>query len=42
MTLAIGVAILDCIWLVAFHPESAGLILALNLMVVVVGHVGAD
>jgi len=40
MTLAIGVAILDCIWLVAFHPESAGLILALNLMVVVVAAAG--
>ncbi len=33
MILATGVAVLDCIWLVAFHVDAAGLILALNVAI---------
>ncbi len=40
MVLAIGVAVLDCIWLVAFHIDAAGLILALNVMIAVVAAAG--
>jgi diguanylate cyclase (GGDEF)-like protein len=40
MILAIGVAILDCIWLVGFHVEAAGLILALNVTIAVVAAAG--
>jgi diguanylate cyclase (GGDEF)-like protein len=40
MVLAIGVAVLDCIWLVTFHLEAAGLVLALNLTIAVVAAVG--
>ena len=40
MIIAIGVAILDCIWLVAFHPDAAGPILGLNGTIAVVAGVG--
>ena len=40
MILAIGVSVLDCIWLVAFHSDAAGLILAFNVMVAVVATAG--
>jgi diguanylate cyclase (GGDEF)-like protein len=40
MILAIGVAVLDCIWLVTFHFEAAGLVLALNVAVAVVAAAG--
>jgi diguanylate cyclase (GGDEF)-like protein len=40
MILAIGVAGLDCIWLVAFHFDAAGLILALNVTIAVVAAAG--
>ena len=36
MILAIGVAVLDCIWLVAFHLDAGELILALNATIAVV------
>ena len=36
MILAAGVAVLDCIWLVAFHVDAAGLILALNATIAIV------
>jgi diguanylate cyclase (GGDEF)-like protein len=36
MILAIGVAVLDCIWLVAFHVDAGQLILALNAMIALV------
>jgi diguanylate cyclase (GGDEF)-like protein len=36
MILAIGVALLNCVWLVAFHVDAAGLILALNVTIAVV------
>ena len=37
MVLAVGVALLDCVWLVAFHVDGAGLIVALNAIIAVVG-----
>ncbi len=40
MIVAIGVSALDCIWLGAFHPDAAGLILAFNAMVAVVAAAG--
>ena len=40
MILAVGVAALDCIWLVAFHFDAAGLILALNVTIAVVAAAG--
>ena len=40
MILAIGVAVLNCIWLVAFHFDAAGLILALNVTIAVVAAAG--
>lgn len=40
MILAFGAAVLDCIWHVAFHPEAAGLILALNMTIGVVAAAG--
>ncbi len=40
MIVAIGVSVLDCIWLVTFHPDAAGLVLALNLMVAIVAAAG--
>ncbi|HEX5824314.1 MAG TPA: GGDEF domain-containing protein [Candidatus Limnocylindrales bacterium] len=40
MILAIGVAVLDCIWLVAFHLDAAALILALNVTIALVAAAG--
>jgi diguanylate cyclase (GGDEF)-like protein len=40
MVLAIGVSILNCLWLLAFHPDAGGLILALNVTIAVVAAVG--
>ncbi|MGZ8515068.1 MAG: diguanylate cyclase, partial [Candidatus Limnocylindrales bacterium] len=40
MILAIGVAVLDGIWLVTFHFDAAGLILALNVTIAVVAAAG--
>ena len=40
MILAFGAAVLGCIWNVAFHPDAAGLILALNATIAVVAAAG--
>lgn len=40
MAVACGAAVLGCIWHVPFHPDAAGLILALNLTVLVVAVAG--
>jgi diguanylate cyclase (GGDEF)-like protein len=40
MNLAFGAAVLGCIWNVAFHPDAAGLILALNATIAVVAAAG--
>lgn len=40
MILAFGVAALDCIWLVAWHSDTAALVVALNVLIAVVAVVG--
>jgi diguanylate cyclase (GGDEF)-like protein len=40
MVVAFGAAVLGCVWHVPFHPDAAGLILALNVTVMVVAAAG--